>query len=106
MSYLHMLCMRSVINNKIDFSILPEHLQDMIYFEMHKIKFQSTLYVLNTINKEMLYMNDFLVTNVKLMENDIYEDNSEYYNYILIRYTFKNKLHKRYIQEIGEIEFD
>lgn len=106
MSYLHMLCMRSVINNKIDFSILPEHLRDMIYFEMHKIKFQSTLYVFNTINKEMLYMNDFLVTNVKLMENDIYEDNGEYYNYILIRYIFKNKLHKRYIQEIGEIEFD
>jgi hypothetical protein len=98
--------MRSIINNKLDYSILPEHLQDEIYFEMHKMAFSKTLYVLNTINSEMLYMNNFLITNVKLIENDVYEYNGEYYNYILIKYLFNNKIHKKYIQEIGEIEFD
>lgn len=103
---LYVLCMRSIINNKLDYSILPEFIQDEIYFEMHKMAFSKTLYVLNTINNEMLYMNNCLITSVQLVENDLYEDSGEYYNYILIKYLFKNKIYRKYIQEIGEIEFD
>lgn len=111
---LSVLSMRTIINNKLDYSILPEHLQDDIYFEIHKMKFASTLHVLDIINKDMegiLY--DFILLAIKPVENDIYEINGEFYNYIWIKYIVNNLtffprgfVRTKYIQEIYEIEFD
>lgn len=112
-SSLQVLCMNSIINNNLNYSSLFYHLQDMIDFEMHKMKFMDTLYILNTIKGELYNTNNILLTKVQVVDKDelVYDiDDEEKYSFIFIRYLYLKNGNcyegTRFIQELTDIEFD
>lgn len=116
MSSLQVLCMKSIIDNNLTYSILPYFLQDMIYFELHKMKFKDTLYILNTIYADTSNVKDMLLLKVKTVSKDelsdyaFMEEDDEKYNFIFIAFLCKGNhavfKSTRFIQELNEIEFD
>jgi len=110
---LQVLCMKSIIDNNLNYSILSYFLQDMIDFELHKMKFNETLYVLNIIKDEMSNVNNILLKNVKVVDKDelVYDiEDNEKYSFIFIKYLYYKNFRvyegTRFIQELSEIEFD
>jgi hypothetical protein len=105
--------MKSIIDNNLNYSILSYFLQDMIDFELHKMKFNETLYVLNIIKDEMSNVNNILLKNVKVVDKDelVYDiEDNEKYSFIFIKYLYYKNFRvyegTRFIQELSEIEFD
>lgn len=100
------LSMRSIINNNLDFSYLSGFHQD-IYLEMHKIKFKSTLQIIDIIYQEMKYIiHDYSIVRVSPVENDVYEDGGEFYDYIWVKYIHgaDRKVSAKFIQEITGLD--
>lgn len=113
MSSLQVLCMKSIIDNNLNYSILPYFLQDMIDFELHKMKFKDTLYILNTIYADTSNVNNILLKKVKVVSKDdiVYDvEDDEKYSFIFVKYLYykngKSYESTRFIQELSEIEFD
>ncbi len=114
-----MLCVKSIIYNNVDYTMLSDYHQYIIDFEIHKMKFYDTLHVINTIYEEMSIMPmDFLIVKVQVVYNDIEEVTSdEKYKYIFTKFLHHDSSQqgssrlkyvegRRYIQEIPDIEFD
>lgn len=109
---LQMLCVKSIIDNNVDYTTISDYHKYAIYFEIHKIKFYETLHVMNTIYEEMSSMpNDFLIVKVQVVYKDIEEvTGDEKYNYIFTKFLYENNgqvvKFGKFIQEITDIEFD
>lgn len=106
-----MLCVKSIIYNNVDYTMLSDYHQYTIDFEIHKIKFYETLYILNTIYEDINNIKDILLLKVQVVDKDCNEGmEDEKYKFIFIRFLYKNcnKEFKgtRFIQELTEIEFD
>jgi hypothetical protein len=88
--------------------VLSDYHQYIIDFELHKMNFHETLYILNTIYDEMSNVNDFLLLSVEPVCKDGGADD-EKYKYIFVKFLYKNNGQgvkgKRYIQEITDIDF-
>jgi len=107
--------MKSIIDNNLNYYILPYFLQDMIDFELHKMKFKDTLYILNTIYADTSDVKDMLLLKVKPVSKDELSDyafmeDDEKYNFIFIKFLYykngRSYEGTRFIQELSEIEFD
>lgn len=112
---LQVLCMKTIIDNNLNYSILPFCLQDIIDYEIHKNKFKDTLYILNTIYADTSNVKDMLLLKVKPVSKDELSDyafveDNEKYNFIFITFLYKTNSQTfkstRFIQELSEIEFD
>lgn len=113
MSSLQVLCMKSIINNNLNYSELHYYLKYMIDFELHKMKFGETLYIINTIYADTSNVKDMLLTKVKVVSKDevVYDiEDDEKYNFIFIKYLYYKNGNSyegtRFIQELSDIEFD
>lgn len=105
-----MLCVKSIIDNNVDYTMLSDYHQYIIDYEMHKMKFHETLYILNTIYDEMSNIKDILLLKVQPVCKDGNEGaDNEKYKYIFVKFLCKNKNQEckgaRFIQEITDIEF-
>lgn len=108
---LRVLCVKSIMDNNLDYSILPECVNDMINYEMHKIKFKDTLYILNTIKYDLDNIDNLLLIKVQpVFKEDFVYDDDEKYNFIFVKYLYFNGRYvyegKRFIQELSYIEFN
>lgn len=109
---LKVLCVRSIMDNNLDYTILSYVLQEMIDYEMHKIKFKDTLYILDTVKYELDNVDNFLLTKVQpvFKEDLVYDVEDEKYNFIFVKYLYYNCRRvcegTRFIQELNELELD
>jgi hypothetical protein len=108
---LQMLCVKSIIYNNVDYTILSDYHQYTIDFEIHKMKFYETLYILNTIYDEMSNIKNLLLLKVQPVCKDVNEGaDDEKYKFIFVKFLYKNKSEEfkgtRFIQEITDIEFE
>lgn len=104
---LQVLCMRTIINNNIDYTMLPDYYKYLIDFERHKMMFSETIYILNTINKDMEYVSDFILLSVRPVKSIQQFQEDDVYAYIWIKYVYGlSKTGSKFIQEISDIEFD
>ena len=109
---LQVLCVRSIMDNNLDYTILSYVLQDMIDYEMHKIKFKDTLYILDTVKYELDNVDNFLLIKVQPVSKEdlVYDVEDEKYNFIFVKYLYYNDRRvckgTRFIQELNELELD
>jgi hypothetical protein len=107
-----MLCVKSIIDNNVDYTTLSNYHQYTIDYEIHKIKFYETLCVMNTIYEEMSTMPmDFLIVKVQVVYKDIEEiTGDEKYNFIYTKFLYnvngQDVKGSKFIQEITDIDFD
>lgn len=110
---LQVLCVKSIMDNNLDYTVLPDCLTQIVDYEIHKIKFKDTLYILNTIQYELDNVDNFILIKVRPVSKEdlVYDvEDDEKYNFIFVKYLYYKERNvyegTRFIQELSYIEFD